>query len=395
MGDIILERNPTQVMKLDENEQAILNEIEIADEPRKFQYKPKKKKGFSRQAVQQEEEEVGEEIDAFMNPGKQNETSHAPPPPDFVDHGEMDDDDDDDMMPPDIGEDDDVGYSQSEQPSKGYSTIEDEKADLLNKLARLSKKGLHVNKSLNAYSNVQELRTEYKRITYSIDVDQSLRFSRRMLIACVTGLEFLNKRYNPLDVQLEGWSESVMENVDDYDGVFEELYVKYRSKVEMAPEVKLIMMLGGSAMMFHLTNSMFKAAIPNVNDVMKQNPDLMQNMMSAVQNTMTRGGNAPPQPSGGAPPPPAEPTNGRREMQGPGLDISSLMGGISMPPVPPMNTMPQQTIQEEEEEFDEDDDMSDIVSVTSSVTGDVKKVKVTGTKRGRKKSTKSKKEISL
>jgi len=28
-----------------------------------------------------------------------------------------------------------------------------------------------------------------------------------------------------------------MENVDDYDGVFEELYVKYRSKVNIAPEV--------------------------------------------------------------------------------------------------------------------------------------------------------------
>jgi len=149
------------------------------------------------------------------------------------------------------------------------------------------------------------------------------------------------------------------------------------------------MMLGGRAMMFHLTNSMFKAAIPNMNDVMKQNPDLMQNMMSAVQNTVTRGGNAPP-PSG-APPPPTDP-NGRREMSGPGLDISSLMGGLSMPPVPPMNTTPQFTEETIPEEFD--DDLSDIISVTSSVTGDVKKVKLTS-KRGKKKGGKSKKEISL
>lgn len=392
MGDIILERNPAQVMKLDENEQALLNEIEIADEPRKFQYKPK---GRKKPALQRREEEADmeEDIDAFMNPGKQNENIQSQPPPEFVDHGDMEDDDDD-MMGGMGMEEDDGGageYNTADQPSKGYSSIEDEKADLLNKLARLSKKGLHVNKSLNAYSSIQDLRTEYKRITYSIDVDQSIKFSRRMLIACVTGLEFLNKRYNPLDVQLEGWSESVMENVDDYDGVFEELYVKYRAKVEMAPEVKLIMMLGGSAMMFHLTNSMFKAAIPNMNDVMKQNPDLMQNMMSAVQNTVTRGGNAPP-PSG-APPPPTEP-GGRREMSGPGLDISSLMGGLSMPPVPPMNTTPQFTEDTIPEEFDDDDDLSDIVSVTSSVTGDVKKVKVTS-KRGKKKGGKSKKEISL
>ena len=53
----------------------------------------------------------------------------------------------------------------------------------------------------------------------------------------------------------------------------------------VAPEVKLLMMVGGSAMMFHLTHSMFKSAMPNIGQVMKQNPDLINNMMSAVQNT--------------------------------------------------------------------------------------------------------------
>ena len=56
-----------------------------------------------------------------------------------------------------------------------------------------------------------------------------------MLIACTTGLEFMNKKYNPFEIQLDGWSENVMENVDDYDEVFEELYVKYRTKMHVAP----------------------------------------------------------------------------------------------------------------------------------------------------------------
>ena len=176
---------------------------------------------------------------------------------------------------------------QEEKPSPGYKTVDEEKADLVNKLGRLEKRGFTINKRLNVYSPVDELRTEVKRITYSIDVDKSIKFSRRMLIACVTGLEFMNKRYNPFELQLDGWSENIMENQDDYDEVFEELYVKYRTKMHVAPEVKLIMMLGGSAMMFHLTNSMFKSVMPNVNDVMKQNPGLVDNMMSAVQNTMT------------------------------------------------------------------------------------------------------------
>ena len=207
-----------------------------------------------------------------------------------------------------------------------------------------------------------------------------------MLIACVTGLEFLNKRYNPFEIQLEGWSESVMENVDDYDGVFEELYVKYRSKVNVAPEVKLIMMLGGSAMMFHLTNSMFKSVMPNMNDVIKQNPDLVKNMMSAVQNTTRApGGPSVDAPVGGT---------GQYEMQGPGMDISNLMGNIMMPPPPPMNTTMGQS-NSVEPIMEEEDDLSDIISVSGDSTGgEVKEVNVGGAKPKRTR-RKKKTEINL
>ena len=204
-----------------------------------------------------------------------------------------------------------------------------------------------------------------------------------MLIACVTGLEYLNKRYNPFDIQLDGWSENVMETQDDYDEVFEELFVKYRTKMHVAPEIKLIMMLGGSAMMFHLTNSMFKQVMPNVNDVMKQNPDLMSNMMSAVQNTMANQS-----PVGEA----RVGSSDRYEMKGPGLDISSLMGNIMMPPTPPMNTTPMNQQPEYSPDVDDEDDISDIVSegggdATVQGESDIKEVKVPADKpkRGRKK----------
>src|SRR5210317_868309 len=359
--EIVPHRGTTNVMKLDADEQALMDEIQISvPHPKPV---PRPSQPMRRSAPQQHQEAM----DAFVNPNKQS-APVQPQQDEEIDYGEEE---------PTFYDDDEPTTAQEEQPSKGYTSVDEEKADLINKLGRLEKKGFAVNKRLNAYSNVEELRSEVKRITYSIDVEQSIRFSRRMLVACVTGLEFLNKRYNPFEIQLEGWSESVMENVDDYDGVFEELYVKYRSKVNVAPEVKLIMMLGGSAMMFHLTNSMFKSALPNMNDVLKQNPDLVKNMMAAVQNT-TR---APEAPVGGT---------GQYEMQGPGIDISSLMGGIMMPPPPPMNTTVQLPVTEQD-----DDDVSDIVSISGESTGgEVKEVNVEGTKskRGRKK---KKTEISL
>ena len=376
-GEIILDTGGNTVMKLDDKEQAMMDEIQLDFSKPRTHAPPTAQRMFRQPPP--EAANFQEDVDAFANPTKQS----VPPPPqmeDPIDHGEY-------SEPPQYeGGGFDYGQMepQEEQPSPGYKTIDEEKSDLVNKLGRLEKRGFNVNKRLNAYSPIDELRTEVKRITYSIEVDKSIKFSRRMLIACVTGLEFLNKRYNPFDIQLDGWSENVMETQDDYDEVFEELFVKYRTKMHVAPEVKLIMMLGGSAMMFHLTNSMFKSVMPNVNDVMKQNPDLMNNMMSAVQNTMANQASVP----ASTPTPPGE----RHEMQGPGLDISSLMGGIMMPPAPPVNTSTITPAQEYVPEVDEEDDISDIVSEQGgdkSGEGDdeVKEVKMPASKakRGRKK----------
>jgi hypothetical protein len=47
-----------------------------------------------------------------------------------------------------------------------------------------------------------------------------------------------------------------MENISDYDSSFERLLKKYAGKAEMAPEVELVMALGSSAFMFHLSKKL-------------------------------------------------------------------------------------------------------------------------------------------
>lgn len=383
--EIFLERDNDVIMKLDPEEEDLYNEIEIAPTPRR-RMPPRPTPRSFRSRPEPEEHQEG--LDAFMNPTKQS--APAPQQEHYEeeeypeeDYGEYEEGDD---APGGGG-----GWAQppKEQPSAGYKSLDEEKADLLNKLTRLEKKGFTINKKLSMYSPIDDIRSEVKRITYSIEVDQSVKFSRRMLIACVTGLEFLNKRYNPIDIHLDGWSESVMENVDDYDGVFEELYAKYRTKMQVAPEIKLIMMISGSAMMYHLTSSMFKSALPNMGQVIKQNPDLVKNMMSAVQNTMANNAEA----GGGAPPP----SDGSYEMQGPGVDLSSLMGNIMMPPPPPMSTSATAPpVYNPEPEIE--DDVSDIVSEKAPEDDDdeVKDIEVKpATRKKRGGSRKKKTEINL
>jgi hypothetical protein len=306
----------------------------------------------------------------FMNPGKR--TAPPVPPPEEFDGGEEGDEEYEGQEEFQPG-----GGGGAQVPSEGYKTIEDEKADLLNKISRLNKKGVASSQRLTLYSDVEEIRTEYKRMTYGIEVERSIKFQRRMLIACVTGLEFLNDKFDPFDIELNGWSQNMMENVDDYDGVFEELYNKYKTKVQVAPEIKLIMMVGGSAMMFHLTNSMFKAAVPNVSQVMKQNPGLMQNMVDAVQRSQGQG---PGQTSAMSSFP--TPPSGPREMRGPGMDFGSLMSMMGPPPA--VMTRPPRA--------QDTDSVSDIVSIDEG-DPDTREVQVGGgKKRGPKK---GKKEVSL
>lgn len=352
MVDIVFNNDDSQTLTLDDNERALMDEISIKPPTKNIPLvkpKPKPKVKFNEPAM-----------DAFINPSKRLEDEY-PQPPQMPFPGQMDDEE---MFEQDMQG---GGQMPDQQPSEGYKSIEDEKADLLNKLARLQKKGFSPNKKFGSHSDIEELRTEYKRIVYGIEADQSIKFQRRMLMACVSGLEFLNKRYDPFDVHLDGWSESMMENIDDYDGVFEELYAKYRDKVSMAPEIKLIMMVGGSAMMFHLSNSMFKS-IPNMNQVLQKNPELVKNMMDAVQASSSA--------SGGGP----------REMKGPGIDLSNLLGGFGVPP--PMNSR-----QPAPPAPKQDDQISDIVSVADSDVGGVRDISISGSKK--RKGNQKKNEVTL
>ena len=181
--------------------------------------------------------------------------------------------------------------------------------------------------------SLDEMRGEYELLMAEKERSNSTKFQGKIMMACVTALEFLNNKFDPFDFKLDGWSESVQENIDDYDEIFAELHDKYSSKAKMAPELKLLFQLGGSAVMLHMTNTMFKSAMPGMDDIMRQNPELMQQFTQAAVNTMGEqnpgfgnfmggimGGGQPMPPRGSPPGPPTQPeyTKRRPEIIPPG-----------------------------------------------------------------------------
>ena len=161
-----------------------------------------------------------------------------------------------------------------------------EKFKFLRKLEALEKKGVELSKKYNMESSLQEMIGEYETIMEEKTKLNSVKFQGNMLMAVINGIEFLNNRFDPFDIKLDGWSEQINENITDYDEIFGELYEKYKSKATMAPELKMLFQLGGSAMMVHMTNTMFKSAMPGMDDILRQNPDLMRSFQNAAVNSM-------------------------------------------------------------------------------------------------------------
>ena len=183
------------------------------------------------------------------------------------------------------------------------TTVQDEmteKKEILYQFDRLRSKGVKVPYDFNMSSNIHEMRSSYERIKREKEIDAAVRFQRKMLMGFVTGCEFLNTRYNPFSVELDGWSEQVHESVDDYDDIFEELHDKYKdSGSNMAPELRLLISLGGSAFMFHLTKKMFSnSQLPKVEEVLQRNPELMKKFQEASAMEYMRGSSGPSGPSG-------------------------------------------------------------------------------------------------
>ena len=174
------------------------------------------------------------------------------------------------------------------QPQMTKEELLRDKFKFLRKLEALEKKGVELSKKYNMESSLLEMQGEYETIMEEKEKSNSVKFQGNMLMACINGLEFLNGRFDPFDIKLDGWGEQLNENINDYDEIFGELHEKYKSKASMAPELKLLFQLGGSAMMVHMTNTMFKSAMPGMDDILRQNPDLMRSFQSAAVNTMSQ-----------------------------------------------------------------------------------------------------------
>lgn len=199
-----------------------------------------------------------------------------------------DEDEDEDEEEDEDEDDEDEDDEYEEYAGKKWKPIDrmskpeimSEKYELLYRYDRLKESGYRSGFDLSQKSSLDVLRLEISKLQRMRDVQKAIKIQGQYLISFVNFVEYANKKFGhflPYQLELDGWSESVYEDLGNYDEVFEKLYYKYKDSVDMAPELQLVSMLATSGFMFHLNKKMLDStSIPGVPEILKRRPDIMR-----------------------------------------------------------------------------------------------------------------------
>lgn len=168
---------------------------------------------------------------------------------------------------------------------KSKETLAREKFEILRKLELLEDKGYKLSKHYTIDSPLEEMRGELEFINSEREKRKNVQWLGQLLKLFITGIETFNKNYDPFGIELDGWSDNISDNMETYDNIFEEIHEKYKSSAKMSPEINLAFQLAASGLMVTMGNRM-KAAIPGMDEIMRQNPDLANHFMQAVSKSM-------------------------------------------------------------------------------------------------------------
>ena len=182
-------------------------------------------------------------------------------------------------------------------------------------------KGFRPFRDLTLEDPVEDIRYEVYRAQRDFSKKRNIKMMQKGLVTVAAGIEMINRRYNWLNMRLEGYSKSVLLSIREYDDIFEELHWKYCDAMSMPVEMKLLVTMASSVWFFHMSNS----SAPGSGS---SDPPAFQFASSDAA----------------ASPPPRPPVGGQSKMSGPrvrpmpsampgggmGGDMSNLFSGLSM-----------------------------------------------------------------
>jgi hypothetical protein len=244
-------------------------------------------------------------------------------------------------------------------PKMSEDAIMKKKYELLRKFERLNKLGVPIRKRFTMDSPLDEMEMELEFVRKEKAMDATIKQFSEWFITGMSAMEWGSKNVNMIKMfglQLDGLSQSAQMNVGDLEEDFEELYDLYGDKMRMHPLVRIPMRTCFMVYMVHLTNQMaMKAPVPNIQEILKQNPDIARQMAAQAMQNQTQqfrqqaqaqaqqSVNVPTFPQQQQPQPQPQ-----QQDSNPLAGLMSFLGGVNSPPPPtqPTRTIPIKPVRE-------------------------------------------------
>jgi len=234
------------------------------------------------------------------------------------------------------------------QPKLSEDAVAKRKYELLRKFERLGKMGVPIRKRFTMDSPLDEMEMELEFVRKEKAMDSTIKQFSEWFITGMSALEWGSKNVSMMKMfglQLDGLSQSAQMNVGDLEEDFEELYDLYGDKMRMHPLVRIPMRTCFMVYMVHLTNQMaMKAPVPNIEEILKQNPDIARQMAAQAMQNQTQQFRSQAQnvqvPMYSSPPP--APAPAAQPASNPLAGLMSFLGGTTQPPPPQSQSRPVQ-----------------------------------------------------
>lgn len=178
-----------------------------------------------------------------------------------------------------VNEANEENFNKSDDPSQwSKKEMQIKKLDMLRKLGELAQRGVKISYNYNMDSDYDTMKFEYDLHTGIRAKNNSVNWMSNMLIGIVKGVELLNDNVNPFDIKFEGtWSNKVTHDIREFQDVIGELYEKYTVPGKpMSPELKLFLMLSGSAISVQMYKGIAQSS--NTSEKINSNPDKIKEL---------------------------------------------------------------------------------------------------------------------
>ena len=169
-------------------------------------------------------------------------------------------------------------YGGYHKPEMTAYELRRAKREVYENLQKLKDKGIRI-PHFTEDSDLDEMNDYYEMKSSDLRRYKGVRTMRKVVTTGASLVEFVFGKWNPLNLELDGWSESMNENITDFDDVFEEFADKYfRDRSKLPVEIRLVGLILWSALSFHFSNQMAKNMMKNGGKFMGMSMSDMGNM---------------------------------------------------------------------------------------------------------------------